>query len=97
MSTAPSSEDRISLQADLSAPPHPSCRLRILAMAAREILSPEETAGLLGYSREVLLRECRRGRIPFRRLNARKIVFIRGELLRWVDGLPGRSFSEVVK
>ena len=62
----------------------------------REVMQPDQAADLLGYSREVLLRECRRGHVPFRRLNARKIVFIRTELLRWIDRQPGRRLEEVI-
>ncbi len=65
-----------------------------MSAAPREVLLPAEAAELLGYSREVLLRECRRGRIPFRRVNARKFVFLRGELLRWLDRRPGRRLEE---
>jgi predicted DNA-binding transcriptional regulator AlpA len=62
----------------------------------KPVLQPDEAAALLGYSREVLLRECRRGQIPFRKLNARKFVFVTSELMRWIDRQPGRRLSEVL-
>lgn len=44
-------------------------------MSAPTIYTPQEIADLLGVSRETVLRKCREGKWPHRRLTAQTIIF----------------------
>ena len=64
----------------------------------KELLTPEECASLLGWSKVTVLKAARRGDLPCRRYNQRKILFIRREVLGWVDHkLPGRTLKEILE
>lgn len=52
------------------------------------LLGVREAAKFLGYTEKSLRTRIARGRIPYRREGGR-IVFVRAELDRWVDSLPG--------
>ena len=50
------------------------------------ILTPKEAAKIARLHPVTLLRWAREGRVPHRRLSARKIVFPLGQLTAWLDG-----------
>jgi excisionase family DNA binding protein len=49
-------------------------------VSAPTIYSPQEIADLLGVSRETVLRKCREGKWPHRRLTPQTIVFTDDDL-----------------
>lgn len=50
------------------------------------IYSPQDIADLLGVSRETVLRRCREGKWPHRRLTAQTIVFTGDDLAALLEG-----------
>jgi predicted site-specific integrase-resolvase len=54
-------------------------------MSAPTIYSPQAVADLLGISRETVLRKCRDGAWPHRRLTAQTIVFTDDDLAAILD------------
>jgi hypothetical protein len=52
-------------------------------------LTAQQLAGIVPLHPVTLLRWAREGKIPHRRLSARKIVFLPGEIRRWLAGSSG--------
>lgn len=62
-----------------------------------EILSFDQALQFLpGFSRWGLYNMIRRRQIPHRR-RGRRIVFLKSELIRWIENLPGVTVEEVLK
>ena len=62
-----------------------------------EILSFEQALEILpGFTKWGLYNMIRRKQIPYRR-RGRKIIFLKSELIRWVQNLPGVTVEEVLK
>jgi excisionase family DNA binding protein len=62
-------------------------------------LTAEELAPILGLHKVTLLRWAREGRVPSRRLSARKVVFLPSEINKWLTnsyaGDAGRAAQPV--
>ena len=54
----------------------------------REILSVRDAVGILGGTEKKIRSQVARGILPYRKLGGR-IIFIRHDLLRFLEGLPG--------
>lgn len=65
------------------------------ATPAAAVFNVTRAAAFLGLSEKALRRQVERGRVPFRRLGAKKIIFIEEELRAWLDELPGVTLAEV--
>ena len=63
---------------------------------AGEALDVRGAATLLGYTEKALRSRVDRRLIPFRR-DGRRIVFLRAELLEWLDTLPGCTAAEALQ
>ena len=62
-------------------------------MSAPTIYSPQEIADLLGVSRETVLRKCREGKWPHRRLTPQTIVFTDDDLAALLDACRAGSLG----
>ncbi|WP_447859730.1 helix-turn-helix domain-containing protein [Nitrospira calida] len=60
-----------------------------------EVLSIAQCAALLGTTEKAIRRRVDRRHLPFRRLG-RRIIFLRSELLAYLDRLPGCRPSELL-
>jgi len=62
-----------------------------------EVLSLEQALQILpGFTRWGLYNMVRRRQIPYRR-RGRKIIFLKSDLIKWVESLPGVSVEEVLR
>jgi len=62
-----------------------------------EILSLEQALEILpGFTKWGLYNMIRRRQIPYRR-RGRKNIFLKSELIKWVESLPGVSVEEVLR
>jgi len=59
-------------------------------------LTPKECADYLGVGKSTLLKWTSRGEVPHRRINQRKLFYIRKEIDEWVNALPGRTVEEAM-
>lgn len=55
-------------------------------MSAPTIYSPQDVADLFGVSRATVLRKCREGKWPHRRLTTQTIVFTDRDVAQILDG-----------
>lgn len=64
---------------------------------AIEILSFDQALEILpGFTKWSLYNMIRRRQIPFRK-RGKKILFLKSELMEWIQNLPGVSVEEAVK
>jgi excisionase family DNA binding protein len=62
-------------------------------MSAPTIYSPQEIADLLKVSRETVLRKCREGKWPHRRLTSQTIVLTDEDLASLLESCRGGSLN----
>jgi excisionase family DNA binding protein len=61
-----------------------------------EFLTITEVATLLGRSPKAVRHLVERGQLPYRKLG-RRVLFLRAELEKFVEGLPGMRAADVQK
>lgn len=59
----------------------------------RVVHTPQQVANLFGISRETVLRECRKGRWPHRRVTAQTILFTDDDLDAILAAYPAGSVA----
>lgn len=66
------------------------------SVSAGEVMSFEQALHFLpGFTKWGLYNMVRRGQIPYRK-RGRRIVFLKSELIKWVENLPGVGIDEAL-